>query len=205
MNWAFQKDQREDTSSHYHIFVGDLGSEVTDSILFEAFQDFPSCSDARVMWDHVTSRWERCPAGRGSLGSKGIHSRVAGARALTQLGAGGCWCAGLAARPCWLMRAGRVPDWWKGQLAVGQRVGWAMMPHLAAICSVLQGLTWSRRVLCGFGCPARVADSVCGPLLTRWAWLPHSCSNIVLHHSVTLGWPTEGAWDPHTTATPWLI
>lgn len=56
MNWAFQKDQREDTSNHYHIFVGDLGSEVTDSILFEAFQEFPSCSDARVMWDHVTSR-----------------------------------------------------------------------------------------------------------------------------------------------------
>ena len=56
VNWAFQKDQREDTSNHYHIFVGDLGSEVTDSILFEAFQEFPSCSDARVMWDHVTSR-----------------------------------------------------------------------------------------------------------------------------------------------------
>ena len=56
VNWAFQKDQREDTSNHYHIFVGDLGSEVTDSILFEAFQEFASCSDARVMWDHVTSR-----------------------------------------------------------------------------------------------------------------------------------------------------
>ena len=29
VNWAFQKDQREDTSSHFHTFVGDLSSEVT--------------------------------------------------------------------------------------------------------------------------------------------------------------------------------
>ena len=26
VNWAFQKDQREDTSSHFHIFVGDLAA-----------------------------------------------------------------------------------------------------------------------------------------------------------------------------------
>lgn len=28
VNWAFQKDQREDTSAHFHTFVGDLSSEV---------------------------------------------------------------------------------------------------------------------------------------------------------------------------------
>jgi hypothetical protein len=25
VNWAFQSHQREDTSSHWHVFVGDLG------------------------------------------------------------------------------------------------------------------------------------------------------------------------------------
>lgn len=38
VNWAFQKDAREDTTSHAHIFVGDLSSEVTDRALFDAFQ-----------------------------------------------------------------------------------------------------------------------------------------------------------------------
>ena len=56
MNWAFQKDQREDTTAHFHIFVGDLSSEVTDRALFEAFQSCGGCSDARVMWDHSTGR-----------------------------------------------------------------------------------------------------------------------------------------------------
>ena len=56
MNWAFQKDQREDTSSHFHIFVGDLASEFNDAALFEAFKQCPGCSEARVMWDHTTNR-----------------------------------------------------------------------------------------------------------------------------------------------------
>ncbi|KAK9825460.1 hypothetical protein WJX81_004884 [Elliptochloris bilobata] len=56
VNWAFQKDQREDTSSHFHIFVGDLVSEYNDAALFEAFKQCPGCSEARVMWDHTTNR-----------------------------------------------------------------------------------------------------------------------------------------------------
>lgn len=71
MNWAFQKDQREDTSSHFHIFVGDLASEFNDAALFEAFKQCPGCSEARVMWDHTTNRSKgygfvafRCVLGR---------------------------------------------------------------------------------------------------------------------------------------------
>ena len=56
VNWAFQKDQREDTSSHFHIFVGDLASEYNDAALLEAFKGNPGCSEARVMWDHTTNR-----------------------------------------------------------------------------------------------------------------------------------------------------
>ena len=55
VNWAFQKDQREDSSSQFQIFVGDLASDVNDKMLLDAFVPF-GCTDARVMWDHNTGR-----------------------------------------------------------------------------------------------------------------------------------------------------
>lgn len=55
VNWAFQKDQREDSASQFQIFVGDLASDVNNKVLCEAFQSC-GCSDARVMWDHNTGR-----------------------------------------------------------------------------------------------------------------------------------------------------
>ncbi|XP_065849847.1 oligouridylate-binding protein 1-like isoform X2 [Euphorbia lathyris] len=56
VNWAYANSQREDTSGHFHIFVGDLSPEVTDATLFACFSVYNSCSDARVMWDHKTGR-----------------------------------------------------------------------------------------------------------------------------------------------------
>ncbi|OIW19345.1 hypothetical protein TanjilG_03479 [Lupinus angustifolius] len=56
VNWAYASSQREDTSGHFNIFVGDLSPEVTDATLFAFFSVYPSCSDARVMWDQKTSR-----------------------------------------------------------------------------------------------------------------------------------------------------
>ncbi|XP_010462311.1 PREDICTED: oligouridylate-binding protein 1A-like, partial [Camelina sativa] len=56
VNWAYATGQREDTSSHFNIFVGDLSPEVTDAALFDSFAAFNSCSDARVMWDQKTGR-----------------------------------------------------------------------------------------------------------------------------------------------------
>ncbi|KIL70623.1 hypothetical protein M378DRAFT_183247 [Amanita muscaria Koide BX008] len=52
VNWAYQGSQnKEDTSNHYHVFVGDLSPEVNDEVLGKAFSAFGSLSDARVMWD----------------------------------------------------------------------------------------------------------------------------------------------------------
>ena len=45
---------KEDTSSHFHIFVGDLSNEVNDEVLLQAFSAFGSVSEARVMWDMKT-------------------------------------------------------------------------------------------------------------------------------------------------------
>ncbi|KAI8017316.1 Oligouridylate-binding protein 1 [Camellia lanceoleosa] len=56
VNWAYASSQREDTSGHFNIFVGDLSPEVTDATLFACFSVYPSCSDARVMWDQNTGR-----------------------------------------------------------------------------------------------------------------------------------------------------
>uniref|UniRef100_A0A2P2MF79 RRM domain-containing protein n=2 Tax=Rhizophora mucronata TaxID=61149 RepID=A0A2P2MF79_RHIMU len=56
VNWAYTSGQREDTSGHFNIFVGDLSPEVTDAMLFACFSVYPSCSDAKVMWDQKTGR-----------------------------------------------------------------------------------------------------------------------------------------------------
>ncbi|KAI9136044.1 hypothetical protein BKA69DRAFT_1120342 [Paraphysoderma sedebokerense] len=59
VNWAYQgtsNAQKEDTSNHFHIFVGDLSPEVNDQVLGKAFSAFSSMSDARVMWDQSTSK-----------------------------------------------------------------------------------------------------------------------------------------------------
>ncbi|KAM0956257.1 hypothetical protein ACFX2A_025051 [Malus domestica] len=56
VNWAYASGQREDTSGHFNIFVGDLSPEVTDATLFACFSVYNSCSDARVMWDQKTGR-----------------------------------------------------------------------------------------------------------------------------------------------------
>ncbi|XP_024979911.1 oligouridylate-binding protein 1-like [Cynara cardunculus var. scolymus] len=56
VNWAYASSQREDTSGHFNIFVGDLSPEVTDATLFSCFSVYSTCSDARVMWDQKTGR-----------------------------------------------------------------------------------------------------------------------------------------------------
>ena len=58
MNWAYQSNStnKEDTSNHFHIFVGDLSNEVNDEVLNQAFSVFGTISEARVMWDMKTGR-----------------------------------------------------------------------------------------------------------------------------------------------------
>jgi nucleolysin TIA-1/TIAR len=58
VNWAYQSNTttKEDTSNHFHIFVGDLSNEVSDDVLNQAFSTFGAVSEARVMWDMKTGR-----------------------------------------------------------------------------------------------------------------------------------------------------
>ncbi|OAY27021.1 oligouridylate-binding protein 1 [Manihot esculenta] len=56
VNWAYASSQREDTTGHFNVFVGDLSPEVTDATLYACFSVYRSCSDARVMWDQKTGR-----------------------------------------------------------------------------------------------------------------------------------------------------
>ncbi|KAK3022150.1 hypothetical protein RJ639_045289 [Escallonia herrerae] len=51
VNWAYASGQREDTSSHYNIFIGDLSPENLGTNMICVGH-----SDARVMWDQKTGR-----------------------------------------------------------------------------------------------------------------------------------------------------
>lgn len=58
LNWASGgglSDKKEYTGPEYSIFVGDLGPEVNDDLLFYTFQrNYPSCRSAKVVTDAVT-------------------------------------------------------------------------------------------------------------------------------------------------------
>ena len=56
VNWAFQKDQREDTSGHCQIFVGDLSNDISNTALVEAFKHCADCYEGKVMQDPATGR-----------------------------------------------------------------------------------------------------------------------------------------------------
>ncbi|KAJ3126211.1 hypothetical protein HK098_007767 [Nowakowskiella sp. JEL0407] len=57
VNWAHAGSaNKEDVSNHFHIFVGDLSSEINDQNLAKAFSKFGSMSEARVMWDPVSGK-----------------------------------------------------------------------------------------------------------------------------------------------------
>jgi len=92
VNWAYAGAQGEDTSNHFHIFVGDLGPEIDDKALFKAFSAFGSCSDARVMWDQNTQR------SRG-YGFVAFRKKDDAERALTEMN--GEWLGNRAIRCNW--------------------------------------------------------------------------------------------------------
>ncbi|KAI7905184.1 uncharacterized protein BX663DRAFT_502050 [Cokeromyces recurvatus] len=57
VNWAQQSNtNKEDTSNHFHVFIGDLAPEITDEALVQAFSVFGSMSEAHVMWDAHTGK-----------------------------------------------------------------------------------------------------------------------------------------------------
>ena len=75
VNWAAQREQKVDTTSHFHIFVGDLAPEINDRALLEAFSVIPSCSDARVVWDHTTGRCTEAPLAHPSASKPALMLR----------------------------------------------------------------------------------------------------------------------------------
>ncbi|ORY76104.1 hypothetical protein BCR37DRAFT_351637 [Protomyces lactucae-debilis] len=58
VNVAYQSttiaNAREETATHFTLFVGDLAADVRDAELAEAFSAYRSVSDTRVMWDMKT-------------------------------------------------------------------------------------------------------------------------------------------------------
>jgi len=57
VNWAIHGTaQREDTSAMHHIFIGDLSSDVNEQALKDAFKNYQSIADVRVMYDKETGK-----------------------------------------------------------------------------------------------------------------------------------------------------
>ncbi|KAF1927729.1 uncharacterized protein M421DRAFT_174096 [Didymella exigua CBS 183.55] len=112
VNWAYQSNNtaKEDTSNHYHIFVGDLSNEVNDEVLLQAFSTFGPVSEARVMWDMKTGR------SRG-YGFVAFRDRPDAERALSSMD--GEWLGSRAIRCNWANQ--------KGQPSISQQQAMASM------------------------------------------------------------------------------
>jgi len=100
VNWAYQSNNtaKEDTSGHFHIFVGDLSNEVNDEVLLQAFSTFGPVSEARVMWDMKTGR------SRG-YGFVAFRDRADAERALSSMD--GEWLGSRAIRCNWANQKGQ--------------------------------------------------------------------------------------------------
>ncbi|CAI7650957.1 unnamed protein product [Penicillium manginii] len=112
VNWAYQSNNtnKEDTSNHFHIFVGDLSNEVNDDVLTQAFSAFGSVSEARVMWDMKTGR------SRG-YGFVAFRDRTDADKALNAMD--GEWLGSRAIRCNWANQ--------KGQPSISQQQAMAAM------------------------------------------------------------------------------
>ncbi|GAB7339333.1 hypothetical protein MBLNU457_5981t1 [Dothideomycetes sp. NU457] len=100
VNWAYQSNNatKEDTSNHFHIFVGDLSNEVNDEVLTQAFSTFGTVSEARVMWDMKTGR------SRG-YGFVAYNDRAEAEKALSSMD--GEWLGSRAIRCNWANQKGQ--------------------------------------------------------------------------------------------------
>ncbi|WPH01875.1 Hypothetical protein R9X50_00472900 [Acrodontium crateriforme] len=100
VNWAYQSNtsSKEDTSNHFHIFVGDLSNEVNDEVLMQAFSVFGNVSEARVMWDMKTGR------SRG-YGFVAFRDRAEAEKALSSMD--GEWLGSRAIRCNWANQKGQ--------------------------------------------------------------------------------------------------
>jgi nucleolysin TIA-1/TIAR len=112
VNWAYQGNttNKEDTSNHFHIFVGDLSNEVNDEVLQQAFSAFGTISEARVMWDMKTGRTR-------GYGFVAFRDRSEAEKALSQMD--GEFLGSRAIRCNWANQ--------KGQPSIGQQQAMAAM------------------------------------------------------------------------------
>ncbi|KAF4551159.1 RNA recognition motif-containing protein 16 [Elsinoe fawcettii] len=100
VNWAYQSStvSKEDTSGHFHIFVGDLSNEVNDEVLTQAFSTFGTVSEARVMWDMKTGRTR-------GYGFVAFRDRTDAEKALSSMD--GEWLGSRAIRCNWANQKGQ--------------------------------------------------------------------------------------------------
>lgn len=124
VNWAYQSNtgSKEDTSGHFHLFVGDLSNEVNDEVLTQAFSTFGTVSEARVMWDMKTGR------SRG-YGFVAFRDRPDAEKALSSMD--GEWLGSRAIRVNWANQ--------KGQPSYTQQAPMPTFPGMTPMTPFTQG------------------------------------------------------------------
>ncbi|XP_075885608.1 cytotoxic granule associated RNA binding protein TIA1 isoform X4 [Nelusetta ayraudi] len=96
VNWATTPtSQKKDTSSHFHVFVGDLSPEITTDDIKAAFGPFGKISDCRVVKDMATGKSK-------GYGFVTFFNKWDAENAIQQMG--GQWLGGRQIRTNWATR-----------------------------------------------------------------------------------------------------
>ncbi|CAG05249.1 unnamed protein product, partial [Tetraodon nigroviridis] len=96
VNWATTPtSQKKDTSSHFHVFVGDLSPEITTDDIKAAFGPFGKISDCRVVKDMATGKSK-------GYGFVSFFNKWDAENAIQQMG--GQWLGGRQIRTNWATR-----------------------------------------------------------------------------------------------------
>ncbi|KAF3849287.1 hypothetical protein F7725_015784 [Dissostichus mawsoni] len=96
VNWATTPtSQKKDTSSHFHVFVGDLSPEITTDDIKAAFAPFGKISDCRVVKDMATGKSK-------GYGFVSFFNKWDAENAIQQMG--GQWLGGRQIRTNWATR-----------------------------------------------------------------------------------------------------
>ncbi|TKS84911.1 Phosphatidylinositol 3-kinase regulatory subunit alpha [Collichthys lucidus] len=96
VNWATTPtSQKKDTSSHFHVFVGDLSPEITTEDIKAAFAPFGKISDCRVVKDMATGKSK-------GYGFVSFFNKWDAENAIQQMG--GQWLGGRQIRTNWATR-----------------------------------------------------------------------------------------------------
>uniref|UniRef100_A0A8C6UZ27 Cytotoxic granule-associated RNA binding protein 1, like n=1 Tax=Neogobius melanostomus TaxID=47308 RepID=A0A8C6UZ27_9GOBI len=147
VNWATTPtNQKKDTSSHFHVFVGDLSPEITTDDIKAAFAPFGKISDCRVVKDMATGKSK-------GYGFVSFFNKWDAENAIQQMG--GQWLGGRQIRTNWATRKPAPKRQMKQMPSSCHLMRWSTSPASVTALSTVE--------------VSRLASLVCHTLLSLYA------------------------------------